>query len=78
MERRRVERGSKTPGNTALSEGGGAKSGAFGAWEVDFPPDLGVVVNAWPGLSEADRKMVLTIVRKAAARVGEPGRGNEL
>ncbi len=50
--------------NTALSEGGGAESGAVGAPMAELPPDLAMVVNAWPSLSDAARKEVLQVIRR--------------
>ncbi len=48
MERRRVEQGAKTSGNTALSEVGGAISGAVVARAAESPPDLVEVIAVWP------------------------------
>jgi hypothetical protein len=67
VERRRVEQGAKTSGNTALSGVGGAISGAVVARAAELPPELGEVVAAWPALDEAARAEVLEIVR---ARLG--------
>lgn len=67
MERRRVEQGAKTSGNTALSEVGGAISGAVVARAAESPPDLVEVIAVWPSLDEEARAAVLEIVR---ARLG--------
>ena len=42
-------------------EEGGAKSSALGALD----PDLQEIVDAWPDLSEAERRIILTIVQNA-------------
>jgi len=60
-----LEQPSKTSGNTALSEAGGAESGAVGAAMGVFPSDLAMVVSGWHTLSDADRKAVLEIVKEA-------------
>ena len=66
VERRTLEPGSNSSGNTALSATGGAESGAVGAPVANFPPDLGVVTAAWLYLSDADRKAIVQIIRRAA------------
>jgi hypothetical protein len=48
----------------------GTESGTVGDETGTFPPDLRVVVIAWPRLTEADRKAVLAIVREAVASGG--------
>lgn len=47
----------------------GTDSGTVQDETGTMPPDLAIVVSAWPSLSEGDRKAVLEIVREAAARV---------
>jgi hypothetical protein len=45
----------------------GTESGTVGGENGTVAPDLAVVVEAWPALSEADRAAMLLIVRQAAA-----------
>ncbi len=48
---------------TALSEIGAAKSGAVDARNGPIDPDLALVINAWPMLSEASKVEVIAIVK---------------
>ncbi len=68
---RGVEGMPDSSGETHISESGGAESGAVDAGSAEFPPDLGMVIKAWPHLSEDDRRAVLDIVREAMARAEE-------
>ena len=69
---RGVETTPSFPGNKALSEEGGAESGAVAAPGAEIPPDLAMVVSAWPHLTEEERKAVLAIIRAAGQdRVGD-------
>ncbi len=45
----------------------GTDSGTLQDETGTFSPDLAVVVSAWPHLSDADRKAIIQIVRRAAA-----------
>ena len=47
---------------------GAAKCAATGAHSAPICPILGVVVNAWPHLDDADRKAILSIVQRASTR----------
>jgi hypothetical protein len=42
----------------------GAKSGALEAHLGDFPPDLVMVISAWPKLPETVRENIVAMVRK--------------
>ena len=64
--RQGLETGAYSSGNTALSEGGGAESGAVDAPMNQLPPDLVTVVSAWAHLSDGDRKRILVVVREAS------------
>ena len=46
------------------TEAGGAPGGAFGQISCEIDADLQAVIDAWPGLSKADRQAVLKIVGK--------------
>ncbi len=58
--------GAETSGNHPTP--GGAESGVNLALSDETPADLRVVVDSWTHLSEAERRRVLAIVRKAATR----------
>ncbi len=49
-------------------EGGGAKCGAFGAILGAIDADPQAVVDAWPGLSNSDRRAVMAIVERSKRR----------
>lgn len=49
------------------------KSGALGGKNGTLPPDLQLVVSAWPALSEGDRQNLLALVREATAKAGKAG-----
>ena len=59
---RGVERTPKPSGKTALSEIGGATVGAVIAPPAPIDPDLQRIIGAWPTLSEATRRRILTMV----------------
>ncbi len=42
----------------------GTESGTLQDETGSLPPDLAIVVNAWPHLTEADRKRMLAIVKE--------------
>ena len=70
MERKRFERDSVTSlfdNDLRQSQGSAdAECGAAAAQTGVYPPDLTVVIDAWPDLSESDRKRVLAIIREAS------------
>jgi hypothetical protein len=45
---------------------GNARDNAFRPKNDSIPPDLAIVVSTWPDLSEADRKEILQVIRRAA------------
>ena len=57
-------------GKTTIHERSGAESGALGAQLSDSPPDLQVVIEAWPTLPEKARLEIVAMVRES---VGEGG-----
>ncbi len=66
-------------GNTGVGNESGAESGAVGARKGVIPPDLAVVVEAWPNLPETVRRNILGTVREAVGVMGldeETGAGN--
>lgn len=73
VERGAVEQGSDSRGSTALSETGGAESGAASALMANLPPDLAMVVQAWPHLDAPTRRQILDLIRTAAQ---DQGRGS--
>jgi hypothetical protein len=48
---------------TAHPEKGGAESGAVGARKGPIDPDLALIIEVWPTLSEASKAEVITIVK---------------
>jgi hypothetical protein len=48
-----------------VSESGGAVSGAVSAKTVQLDADLACVVDAWPGLSDAVKQAILSMVEAA-------------
>ena len=52
----------KTSGKTAVSEGGGAESGAVGARNRGVDGELAAVVTAWADLPDAVRVGILAMV----------------
>jgi hypothetical protein len=54
-----VELSPKSSGKTAKSETGGAESGALG------PDGLDRVIEAWPTLSDGQRRAILQLVGQA-------------
>jgi len=64
-----IERASVTRGRDKVlrepSDLGGAKSGALGADSGPIEANLREVVQAWAGLSEAQREQIVAIVRSA-------------
>ncbi len=67
MEDNGLERPSFSSGNRALSENAGTESGTVQDETGTLPPDLAMVVNAWPALSEAGRKEILQVVGREAS-----------
>ncbi len=57
-----LEQTAKTPGKTAISEKSGAESGAFDRSFAFSDPDLNTLINAWPELSDDDKRAILEIV----------------
>ena len=55
MDRAGIERTGFPPGNTTISDSGGAESGAL-------PDDLAHVIEAWGSLTDDDRRRILAIV----------------
>ena len=55
MDRAGIERTGFPPGNTTISDPGGAKSGAL-------PADLAHVIDNWHSLTDEDRRRVRAIV----------------
>ena len=55
MDRAGIEPATHSPGNTAISDSGGAKSGAL-------PDDLTHVIDNWHSLTDEDRRRVRAIV----------------
>ena len=53
----------KSSGNVGYSKKRGTESGTVGAKNASFPPDLAVVVAAWPGLSNTVRRRVVQIIQ---------------
>ncbi len=53
----------ETPGNTGVSEQGGAESGAVGAPIPTADSELAEVVNAWAELTAETRRLILALVR---------------
>jgi hypothetical protein len=49
-----------------LSSESGAKSGAVGGDSAPIDPDLALIVNHWPNLSETVRQSIVAMVRAAA------------
>jgi len=59
----RLEKTQKSPGKTRIGSASGAQSGAVGAGSLDLADSgLARVVEAWPGLSKADRDRILEII----------------
>jgi len=58
-----LEHLSKTSGETGVAVQSGAESGAVDAAGGLIDPDLQVIIDAWPGLSEVVRSELLAIVR---------------
>ncbi len=48
----------------------GAKCGALGAQSGDAPPDLQVVIDAWPTLSERVKGKIMGLVETAGRPTG--------
>ena len=48
--------------NTALSQAGGAESGARGAQIGEFDADLAFVAQHWPALDDDTKRAILAIV----------------
>ena len=63
MDRGRIEQYPNSPQKTALSEQGGAESGAVGARTDPIDPDLKLLIEVWPTLSEASKAEVITRVK---------------
>ena len=63
----------KTAGKTAVLEIGGARGGAVAGQFGPIGPDLAVVVEAWPTLSEAVRESILATVQAGSVPKGEGG-----
>ena len=61
-----LEHPEKTSGKTAVSENGGAKSGALGALSTITDERLRELVRAWPTLPETVRDRVIELVRQAS------------
>ena len=55
----------ETSEKSVVASPGAAESGAVGAQSDELDADLRAVIEAWPTLSEADRRAVLTIVGEA-------------
>ena len=69
-----LETSTFSPGKTGVSEAEVAECNAVDARKGLTDADLRAIVNAWPKLSDADRKAVLRIVRRAAGKAsGETG-----
>ncbi|MGA2061454.1 MAG: hypothetical protein ABSG67_13305 [Thermoguttaceae bacterium] len=49
-----------------MSSESGAKSGAVGGDSAPIDPDLALIVNHWPNLSETVRQSIVAMVRAAA------------
>ena len=50
-----------SPGETPIGKSGGAQNGAPGS---AMPPDLGLVIEHWQSLTDADRKRIRGIVER--------------
>ncbi len=57
-----LEQTAKTPGKTAIAEESVAESGAFDRSFALSDPDLKALIDAWPGLSDDDKRAILEIV----------------
>lgn len=57
-----LEQCQEDSGNTALSEAGGAQSGAVGAQGGEIDADLAFVAQHWPALDDDAKQAVLAIV----------------
>ena len=66
VDERTLEQVANSSRKTALSEAGGAESGAVVARGGAVDADLAEVVEAWPALDQSDRKSILAIVRAGA------------
>ena len=62
VEEAGIELGANSPGKTTNQVAGGAESGAVGAYSGEVDADLRAIIEAWPTLTEADRRAVLAIV----------------
>jgi hypothetical protein len=60
-----LEQSAETAKETAISETGGAESGA----RPNRDPMLAKVIEAWPGLSSDARRAIVAIVKGGVARV---------
>ena len=63
MDRGRIEQYPNSPQKTALSERGGAESGAVAARNGPIDPDLALIIEVWPGLPEETKAGILAMVR---------------
>ena len=66
--RRGSEHPSKTPGKTHISGVGGAESGALGAPNPPFDPELGRIIKAWPDLPTGVRVGIMAMVRASEGK----------
>ena len=62
VEDRGLERSTVTPAKKALSEPGGAESGAFGAQNAPVDVGLAKVIQAWPRLTAAMRARIQELI----------------
>ena len=70
---KRVAEGIRTPAPTSTTNSngndlaeaastGGAESGASGPQPTQFDPDLAAIIQAWPRLTDAQRKTLMSVV----------------
>lgn len=65
MQAAGIEPTSETRGKTSFSHQSGAESGEYDALLDQIAPDLAMIFEAWPKLSEAIRAGIVAMIRSA-------------
>ena len=61
-----LEHGADSSNKTAISSTGGAESGALAAQLALVAPELLVIAEAWPSLSETTKVRIMAMVKAAS------------